>query len=124
MRVSLLYILPNTESKNNKGILDDFDNIENFDDVLDNEELRLINLVFEELEGVKQITDSLERALTENRISNYQFKKIFKTMIKLVYFKVSVNVPQQPKKGLIRTFFELPEIINKKIELYLLKNTI
>jgi hypothetical protein len=114
----------NTGLKDKKGILDDLDNIENVYDVLDDEELRLINLVFQELEGFNQITDYLERALTDNRISHYQFKKIFKTMIKVVYYKVSVNTPLQPKKRLIRAFFELPETIHKKIELYILRNMI
>ena len=110
--------------KDNNRILDALDNIENIDDTLNEEELRLINLVFEELDGFNEITDALENALTNNTISHYQFKKIFKTMIKVIYHKVSINAPKQPKKSLIRTFFEMPEIINKKIHLYLIRNTI
>ncbi|MFC1803737.1 hypothetical protein ACFL0D_07215 [Thermoproteota archaeon] len=110
--------------KDNKGPLDDLDNIENIEVVLDEEELRLINLVFNEVEEFNQITDTLEQALSSNIISHYQFKKIFKTIIKVVYYKISLNMPLQAKKSLVRTFFELPEIISKKIHLFIYRNTI
>ena len=109
---------------NKKNPIDNLDDIENIVEVLDEEELRLLNLVFKELDGFSQFTDCLEDALTYNKISQYQFKKIFKSMMKVVFYKVSLKTPLQPKKGLTKTFFELPEIIQKKIELYLIKNAI
>ena len=114
----------NIRLKNNKGPLEGLDNIENIEDVLDPEELRLINIVFDELEEFNQITDTLENALTNNMISHYQFKKIFRTIIKMVYYKVFINMPSQPKKSLVQTFFELPEIISKKIQLFIFRYTI
>ena len=110
--------------KDIKGPLDELDNIEDIKVVLDAEELRLINIVFDEIDEFIQITDALENALTNNLISNYQFKKIFRTIIKIVFYKVSLNMPLQKNKGLIQTFFELPETISKKIHLFIFRNTI
>ena len=110
--------------RNKNGSIDYIDDIENIIEVLDEEELRLINLVFNELDGFCQLTDSLKDALVYNKVSHYQFKKIFKSMIKVVYYKLSLNVPIQQRKSLGKTFFELPEIIYKKIELFIFRNTI
>ena len=110
--------------KYNKDPLDNLYNIEDIDTILNEEEIRLINNVFNELEEFNQITDSLENALSKNLITDYQLNKIFKTIKKIVYHKTSLKMGKQAKKSLVRTFFELPEIISKKIHLLIYqKNT-
>jgi len=86
--------------------------------VLDEEELILINKVFKELQGFDQVIDDLEQALSNNLITHYQLKKIFKIMTRTVYYQISLNCSGKTEKGLARTFFELPEIISKKVRVF------
>lgn len=108
----------NTSLKNNKDPLYDLYNIENIQKILNDEEISLINNVFNEIEEFYKITDIFENALSTNQLSHQQLNKIFKTITKIAYYKTSLKIRRPPKKSLVRTFFELPEIISKKIFQY------
>ncbi len=108
----------NTSLKNNKDPLYDLDNIENIQKILNDEEISLINNVFNEIEEFYQITDIFENALSTNQLTHQQLNKIFKTIKKIAYYKTSLKINRPPKKSLVRTFFELPEMISKKIFQY------
>ena len=110
--------LVNTSLKKNKEQYYDIYTIENIKEILNEEEIILINNVFSEIEGFTQITDTIENALSNNRTNQQQLNKIFKAISKVAYYKTSLNIHRQPKKSLVRTFFELPEIISKKIFQY------
>ena len=114
----------NTSLKNNKDPLFDLYNIENTKKILNDEEISLINNIFNEIEEFYQITDIFENALSTNQLNHQQLNKIFKTITKIAYYKASLKTHKQPKKNLVRTFFELPEIISKKIRLFLYLNNI
>ena len=116
--------LMNTSLKNNKEPHYDIYTIENVKEILNEEEIRLINNVFREIEGFTQITDTIENALSNNRTNQQQLNKIFKTITKVAYYKTSLKKHRQPKKSLVRTFFEIPEIISKKIFQYKYRKTI
>lgn len=108
--------------KDQENPLDMLDNVEDIQTVLSDEELMLINIVFSELEGFDQITDDLEKALSKNIITHNQLTKIFKIITKTVYYKISLKMNTPAKKGLARTFFELPEIISKRLRVYMYRN--
>ena len=94
--------------------LQDIEDIENVDTVLTEEEVILLNKVFSELYAFDQITDDLEVALSDNKINHSQLNQLYKIFTKTVYLKVSLN-RNNPPKGFAKTFFELPEIISKKL---------
>jgi hypothetical protein len=110
----------NTSLKNNKDPLSDLYNIENTQKILNDEEISLINNIFNEVEEFYQITDIFENALSTNQLNHQQLNKIFKAITKIAYYKTSLKAHKQPKKTLVRTFFELPEIISKKIRFFFL----
>jgi hypothetical protein len=105
--------------KDNKDPLSDLYNIENTQKILNDEEISLINNIFNEVEEFYQITDIFENALSNNQLNHQQLNKIFKAITKIAYYKTSLKANKQPKKNLVRTFFELPEIISKKIRFFL-----
>lgn len=105
--------------KKNKDSLNNIYNIENINMILDEEEIKVINKLFNELEDFFQITDNIENALTDNRINYNQINTLFDTIKKVAYYKTSLKTHKAPKKNLVRTLFELPEIISKKIHIYM-----
>ena len=109
----------NSGLKTDKDPLIDLYNIEDIQTILNDEEIRLINNVFNEMEEFNQITDTIENALSNNRTNHQQLNKIFKTIIKIAYYKTALKVREPRKKSFFKTFFELPEIISKKIHLYI-----
>lgn len=114
----------NTSLKNNRDPLSDLYNFENTQKILNDEEISLINNIFTQIEEFYQITDIFENALSTNQLNHQQLNKIFKTITKIAYYKTSLKIHRPPKKNLVRTFFELPEIISKKIRLFLYLNNI
>ena len=110
--------------KNQKKTLHNLEDIENVNVVLNEEEVKLLNKVFSEFKEFDHITDDLEEAISDNKINHSQLNQILKIITKTVYFKMYLNRNSQPSKGFIHTFFELPEIISKKIYLYLYRKRV
>ena len=106
----------------NEKKLYNLETIENVDIILNQEELKLLNKVFYELNGFDQMTDELGKAISDNKINHLQLNQILKIITKTVYFKMELNSSSQPKKGIINTFFEIPEIISKKVHLYIYRS--
>ena len=100
----------------------DIEDMEIIDVVLNEEELNLLHSVFNELNDFEQITDCLEMAVSNNKINHTQLNQLYKIFTKTIYFKVSLNRNTKPKKGIIKTFFELPEIISKRFYSYFYHN--
>ena len=109
--------------KKNKNPPINLDEIENIQTILNEEEIRLISNIFNEIEEFYQITDTIENALSDNRTNYQQLNTLFKTIKKVSYYKILQKKQDQTKKSLARTFFELPEIISKKIHLYIYRRT-
>jgi len=81
----------NTSLKNNKDPLSDLYNIENTIKILNDEEISLINNIFNEVEEFYQITDIFENALSTNQLNHQQLNKIFKIITKISYYNTSLK---------------------------------
>jgi hypothetical protein len=92
------------------------DDIENVDSILDGHELDIINTFFNSFESFNQITDNLEYAISNKNINERDIENFFELLLKVVKFKNKSRLGELPRKNnLVRTFFELPEILFKKI---------
>jgi hypothetical protein len=99
------------------GILDD---IENVNLILDEHELAIINSFFKSFESFNQITDNLEYAVSNNQLNERDIERFFDLLLKVVRFKKKSKQREKThsKNSLVRTFFELPEILFKRILLF------
>jgi len=104
-------------SKKEPNPLRILDDIENVDTMLDEHELDMINTFFESFDSFNQITDNLEYAISNNKLNERDIENFFELLLKVVKFKNKSKLSEEiPRKNrLIRTFFELPEIISRKI---------
>ncbi|MFC1803138.1 hypothetical protein ACFL0D_04125 [Thermoproteota archaeon] len=93
------------------------DDIENVDLLLNENELILINAFYNSLESFNQITEDLEYAYSVNKFNEREIKNLFELILKVMKYKNKTKETDvtSRKKSLVRTFFELPEIISKKI---------
>lgn len=95
------------------------DDIENVDLILDGHELDMINTFFNSFDSFNQITDNLEYAISNKNINERDIENFFELLLKVVKFKNKSRLGDIPRKNnLVRTFFELPEILFKKILLF------
>ena len=95
------------------------DDVENVDSILDEHELNIINSFFNSFESFNQITDNLEYAISNKNINESDIENFFEVLLKVVKFKSKSKLGDIPRKNnLVRTFFELPEILFKKILLF------
>ena len=87
------------------------ENIENINEVLTREELDEINSLFISLENFSQIIDDIENIINKNDLNEKSVAKLF-TLILNIREKRNVQLPaKSDRMGLMKTFFELPEIL-------------
>jgi hypothetical protein len=90
--------------------------------ILTEEEVKKINTLFNSLDNFNQITEQLENEIIKNNITEKELRILFKSIKKLVNHRIENNlrktIGQKKKLGLTQTFFELPEIISKRLSLY------
>jgi hypothetical protein len=103
------------KSKTNINPLYILDDIENVKDVLNDEELKIINNLFNSLDNFNLILYNLEKDVVKNNITINDLKIIFNSIIKLVEHRNIKKIKIDQKMGLTKAFFELPEIISRKI---------
>lgn len=107
------------DSKENSKVNDNplyiLHDMENVQDFLNNEELKTINNLFNSLDNFNHILFTLEKDAVKNNITINDLKMVFNSIIKLVEYKNIKNIKRDKKMGLTKTFFELPEIISRKI---------
>jgi hypothetical protein len=91
------------------------EDIENIQEILNDTEMRLVNDVFINMNDFYRITENIERALTDNRIDIRDLKVLYYSILKVVSHRKKKRDREEKKKkrNYIRTFFDLPEIINK-----------
>jgi len=89
--------------------------IENIQEILTDSEIRLVNNVFFNMEDFYRITENIEMALSDNKIDRRDLRVLYNSILKVVIhkYKIKVTEEKQKKHNYIRTFFDLPEIINK-----------
>jgi hypothetical protein len=98
---------------NNKP-LDGLDNIEDIDHILSEEDLRIINKVFDSTDHFYQIIDTFENALSNKDIEKKEMKRALFSISKILNYKrITSRTKNQKKKRslLFRLLFELPELI-------------
>jgi len=99
------------------NILDD---IENVDLILTEEEVKKINTLFKSIDNFNQITEQMEKVIIKNNVTESDFRILFNSVKKIVAHKVGNNIKSSEyrrKMGLTQTFFELPEIISRKLSI-------
>jgi hypothetical protein len=89
--------------------------MENVQEVLNSAELKTINNLFNSLDNFNHILFTLEEDVVKNNITINDLKIVFNSIIKLVEHRNIKNIKRDKKMGLTKTFFELPEIISRKI---------
>lgn len=96
--------------------LEQLDDIENVDQILNSEEIKIINTVFNDIDNFKQIIDSLEYALNNRILVESDFKILYASIVKMVKSRAEKKGAEErkEKRSLAKTFFELPELISKK----------
>lgn len=97
--------------------LEKLDDIEQVDQILNSEEIKIINTVFNDIENFKQIVDSLDYAFNNRILVESDFKTLYGSIIKMVKLRSERKGTDElkEKRSLAKTFFELPELISKKI---------
>lgn len=105
-----------SKNKENENPINMLHDIEDIDTVLNKDELKIINSLFNSIDNFNQLTDSIEKGLIKNKLNEYQIKMLFNSIIKVANYKKYERKHEKPEKlGLTKTFFELPEIITRRI---------
>jgi hypothetical protein len=100
------------KSENPIHILHD---IEDVNSVLTEEEIGKINRMFESIEEFNQITEYLEKNITENRLKERDLKTLYDIVSKLTIHREKPKETYLKNIGLTQAFFELPEILSKRL---------
>ena len=80
----------------------------------------------EQINNINQITEYLEKSVEKNSLREQDLKKLFEVVSKLMTYQEESNEIFSTKMeltkscartnmGLVRSFFELPEIISRRI---------
>ena len=108
-------------SKNDLNPINMLHDIENVDSILTGNELKKINELFNSIENFNQITEQLETVIIKNTLTEYDIKFLFYSIKKIVNHKIMSDeekpVMSKKKLGFAQTFFELPEIISRRLSL-------
>jgi hypothetical protein len=101
------------DSKKSMSVLDD---IEKVKEVLTEEELRTLDELFYSMNDFNQILDDIENLIIKNNLNEGDLGQLFKIIIKIKENRIELKVKKKSDKmGMTKSFFELPEIISRKI---------
>ena len=106
-------------SKEKSGMDDNplniLEDIENIQEILNDQEMRLVNNIFVDMKDFYRITECIELALFERKIDRRDLRVLYNSILKVVmhYYHVRTAEEKQNKRNYLRVFFDLPEIINK-----------
>ena len=92
-------------------------NIENIDAVLSEYELQKLRKMYSTIENFNEITESLTKNIVSNKINESDLISIFNLIKKTAKTgeKIQPVTDYSTKRGLVRSFFELPEILSNKL---------
>jgi hypothetical protein len=103
-----------------KSVMDDnplniLEDIENIQEILDDQEMRLVNNIFVDMKEFYRITECIELALLERKIDRRDLRVLYNSILKVVMHNYHVRMAEekQKKRNYLRVFFDLPEILNK-----------
>jgi hypothetical protein len=91
------------------------EDIENIQEILDDQERRLLNDVFVDMKDFYRMTECIELALSERRIERRDLRVLYSSILKVVMHNHHVRTAEekQKKRNYLRAFFDLPEILSK-----------
>ncbi len=89
-------------------ILEDMENLE---EILDDQEIRLLNNIFADMKDFYLITDCIETALSERIIDRRDLRVLYNSILKVVMH--NVRRVEEKDNNYVRAFFNLPEIIHE-----------
>ena len=91
------------------------EDIENIQEILDDQERRLLNDVFVDMKDFYRITECIELALSERIIERRDLRVLYSSILKVVMHNHHVRMAEekQEKRNYLRAFFDLPEILSK-----------
>lgn len=108
-------------SKNYTSPISILHNIEDVKLILTEEEVKKINTLFNSLDNFNQITEQLENEIVKNNLTENELKILFNSIKKIVNHRIENSLRktsgQKKKLGLTQTFFELPEIISRRLNI-------
>jgi len=102
-------------SGTNDDPLDMLEDVEKIHEILNEQEIRLVNSIFVDMNDFYNITDRVEAALSEKKIDRRDLRVLYNSILKVVIHNhhVRVNAGKKGERNYVRSFFDLPEIINK-----------
>jgi len=106
-------------SKEKSGMDDNplniLEEIENIQEILNDQEMRLVNNIFVDMKDFYRITEYIELALSEKKIDRRDLRVLYNSILKVVMqnYHVRTVEEKQKKRNYLRVFFDLPEILNK-----------
>lgn len=106
-------------SKEKSGMDDNplniLEDIENIQEILNDQEMRLVNNIFVDMKDFYRITEYIELALSEKKIDRRDLRVLYNSILKVVMqnYHVRTVEEKQKKRNYLRVFFDLPEILNK-----------
>jgi hypothetical protein len=92
------------------------EDLENIHEILNEQEIRLVNSIFVDMNDFYNITDRVEAALSEKKIDRRDLRVLYNSILKVVIHNHHVRSNAERKnreRNYVRSFFDLPKIINK-----------
>ena len=76
-----------------------------------------MNNVFFNMEDFNMVTENIVMALSDNKIDRRDLRVLYNSILKVVIYKNKIKLTEekQNKNSYIRTFFDLPYILNKRL---------
>ena len=104
------------ENKDNPIYL--LNNIEDVNAILSEDELYKIREMFNSIDNFNEITEGIEKNIMKNRLNKNDFIAMFNLVDKIAHNRdkarpLELDYPE--KMGLAKSFFELPEIISRRL---------
>jgi len=106
-------------SKEKSGMDDNplsiLEDIENIQEILSDQEIRLVNNIFVDMIDFYRITECIELALSEKKIDRRDLRVFYNSILKVVMHNYHVQLAEkkQNERNYLRVFFDLPEILNE-----------
>lgn len=102
---------PKEKSGMNGNPLHILEDMENLQEILNDQEIRLLKNIFVDMKDFYLITDCIEIALSERKIDRRDLRVLYNSILKVVMHNVR-RVEEKDDKYM-RAFFNLPEIIHE-----------
>ena len=97
----------------NGNLLNILEDMENIQEILNDQEIRLLNNIFVDMKDFYLITDCIEIALSERRIDKRDLRDLYNSILKVVMHNHKIRRVEERDDNYMRAFFNLPERIHE-----------